>query len=137
MKKTANALSQESDLLNIHSDYKAVASKFDSLVKTQEEASKRLLKWAEGKVGASCPSPRQAGRRCGLATRPGRGRAGRVPWLLVQGATASAAPHPTPPMAWLGPLRPPRRGCHNLANPAGPAMHVRRHGLGWRTRALR
>jgi len=51
VKKTANALSQESDLLNIHSDYKAVASKFDSLVKTQEEASKRLLKWAEGKDG--------------------------------------------------------------------------------------
>lgn len=51
IKKTANALSAESFLLNIHSEQKAVAAKHESLVSVQEAASKRVLKWAEGKGG--------------------------------------------------------------------------------------
>jgi len=47
VKKTTNALSQESTLLNVHADLKAVSGKFDTLVSTIESANKRVLNWAE------------------------------------------------------------------------------------------
>jgi len=49
LKKTANALSAESQLLNVHADLKAVAVKFESYLATIEAASKRILNWAERK----------------------------------------------------------------------------------------
>jgi len=57
IKKTANALSAESDLLNLYSDLKAVAGKHDSLISVQTAASKRLLKWAEGSKGVQGEDP--------------------------------------------------------------------------------
>lgn len=50
LKKTANALSQESELLNVYSDLKAVCSKFDSFLGATESSQKRILNWAERKV---------------------------------------------------------------------------------------
>ena len=57
IKKTANALSAESDLLNLYSDLKAVAAKHDSLISVQTAASKRLLKWAEGSKSVQGEDP--------------------------------------------------------------------------------
>lgn len=50
IKKTANALSQESDLLNVYADLKAVCHKYDSLLNASESSQKRILNWAERKV---------------------------------------------------------------------------------------
>mmetsp|Transcript_36963 Transcript_36963/g.96834 ORF Transcript_36963/g.96834 Transcript_36963/m.96834 type:complete len:863 (+) Transcript_36963:109-2697(+) len=47
IKKTANALSSESDLLNVYADLKAVCNKFENFLGASESAQKRILKWAE------------------------------------------------------------------------------------------
>lgn len=47
IKKTANALSSETDLLNVYADLKAVCHKFESYLSVSESAQKRILNWAE------------------------------------------------------------------------------------------
>jgi hypothetical protein len=47
IKKTANALSSESDLLNLYQDLKQVCKKYDSFLGVSEQAQKRVLNWAE------------------------------------------------------------------------------------------
>jgi hypothetical protein len=54
IKKTANALSSESDLLNVYADLKAVCQKFESYLSVSESAQKRVLNWAEKRVRV-CP----------------------------------------------------------------------------------
>jgi len=49
IKKTANALSSESDLLNVYADLKAVCNKFESHLSASDSAQKRILNWAERK----------------------------------------------------------------------------------------
>eukprot|EP00037_Helgoeca_nana_P015336 m.143255 g.143255 ORF g.143255 m.143255 type:complete len:885 (+) comp22972_c0_seq2:2341-4995(+) len=51
IKKTANALSSESDLLNVYADLKAVCHKFESYLGVSESAQKRVLNWAEKREG--------------------------------------------------------------------------------------
>jgi hypothetical protein len=57
IKKTANALSSESDLLNVYADLKAVCHKFESYLGVSESAQKRVLNWAEKRVSVMRSDP--------------------------------------------------------------------------------
>lgn len=53
MRRTANALSSEGELLNVHAELKDVVRSFESSVKEREQAVTALLHWAERKEDAA------------------------------------------------------------------------------------
>jgi hypothetical protein len=69
IKKTANALSSESDLLNVYADLKAVCQKFESYLSVSESAQKRVLNWAEKRVRVPLPFPLQGPPRNNIHSR--------------------------------------------------------------------
>lgn len=49
LRKTANALSSEPELLNVHADLKEISRAFEAYVKAIEQSDKTLMYWAERK----------------------------------------------------------------------------------------